>query len=184
MSYLIKEEKRTLRVELLEKRRLIEQERRHQAESEALDALLAIVRRYPFVMSYESFNDEMSTKGLNHILEEEGKLILPRVEGLELKPFHVADRTADLEISSFGILEPKTTCRSIDPREIGIVLVPGLGFDTLKHRIGYGMGHYDRFLKCLHEEAITLGVGFREQFLHKLLPVEETDHILTAVLLF
>jgi len=175
--------KTTLRKELKDKRRGIEPSRREQAESEAFDACLAIQRPYRYVMSYESFGNELSTKELNQSLEKEGKLVLPKIVSGEMKTYHVTDRN-DLEASPLGMLEPKTTCEEVDPKEIGLILVPGLGFDAQKTRIGYGKGHYDRFLKNVDEETVTVGLGFREQFYPKDLPKEETDQSLKAVLLF
>ena len=77
----------SIRQELKEKRRAIDEERRNQAESEALKAISSMVRPYRYIMSYDSFGDELSTKGLNHILEEEGKLILPKVINDEIRTF-------------------------------------------------------------------------------------------------
>lgn len=184
MKSVIQEKKIEVRQELKEKRSQIAADRRSQAQSECVDALSAIARTHPFVLSYSSIGDELSTKGLNHFLEEEGKLVLPRVVDGLIKVYHVKDSAKELEVSPFGIMEPKLSCEEVDLEKIGLVLVPGLGFDSGKHRIGYGKGYYDRFLSLMHDEAITIGIGFREQYFAGNLPVEETDKSLTAVLLF
>lgn len=184
MKSLIQERKNEIRQELKEKRGLISLERRQQAQNECLDAISAIANSHRLVLSYSSIGDELSTKGLNHFLEEEGKLVLPRVVNGEIRAYHVKDSSKELEVSSFGILEPLLTCQEVDLKKVCLVLVPGLGFDSNKHRIGYGKGHYDRFLSSMHDEAITIGIGFREQYFPGSLPVEETDASLTAVLLF
>lgn len=48
--------------------------------------------------------------------------------------------------NKWGIPEPVTE-NKVEPKELSLVLVPLIIFDTKGHRIGYGKGFYDRFLK-------------------------------------
>lgn len=62
-----------------------------------------------------------------------------------------------------------------------IILVPLLGFDEAGWRLGYGGGFYDRTL-MLHNEAISIGVGFDKQkmdFVPKGLHDKPVGYILT-----
>ena len=43
--------------------------------------------------------------------------------------------------------------------DMDIIIVPGLGFDTNKNRVGYGGGYYDRFLRK-HNESLKLAVAY------------------------
>ena len=64
---------------------------------------------------------------------------------------------SDLEIGTFGVLEPKEECiRPVMPEKLDIVIVPGLAFDLQGNRIGYGGGFYDGFLKGLSAPKIAL----------------------------
>ncbi|MFC0213259.1 5-formyltetrahydrofolate cyclo-ligase [Paenibacillus chartarius] len=57
---------------------------------------------------------------------------------------------ADLaaETGPWGIREPKATQPELaDLGQIGLILVPGLGFDREFGRLGYGGGFYDRFMQ-------------------------------------
>lgn len=58
--------------------------------------------------------------------------------------------------------------------KVDCILVPGLGFDREKYRLGYGKGYYDRFLAQVGEIP-TIGVGFKEQFCEELLPRDPWD---------
>lgn len=58
--------------------------------------------------------------------------------------------------------------------KIDCILVPGLGFDREKYRIGYGKGYYDRFL-AQTGDILTIGVGFQEQLCEELLPRDPWD---------
>ena len=59
-----------------------------------------------------------------------------------------------------------------DIDEIDLVIVPGLAFDLHGHRLGYGTGYYDRFLK--QTEATRVGVAF-DVLTIDILPVAKHD---------
>jgi 5-formyltetrahydrofolate cyclo-ligase len=50
----------------------------------------------------------------------------------------------------------------IEPGEIDIVLVPLVCFDLQGHRVGYGKGYYDRFLKRCRNDCARIGLSFFE----------------------
>ncbi len=51
---------------------------------------------------------------------------------------------------------------------IDLVVVPGLGFTSAGHRIGRGMGFYDRFLAQPDFLGLSCGIAFEEQIVHTL----------------
>lgn len=69
----------------------------------------------------------------------------------------------------FGVMEPDPETRQgVDLREIDLVIVPGLGFDREKNRLGRGEGFYDRFLKTVKPPVIKVGIAFDCQILDRL----------------
>ena len=78
-----------------------------------------------------------------------------------------------------GILEPAGDSErytyTAERAERTLVLMPGAAFDSLRNRIGYGGGFYDRYLA--DREALqlrTVAVGFRCQMVEEI-PAESTD---------
>jgi len=71
----------------------------------------------------------------------------------------------------FGVNEPSDECPIIEPNQLDLAIVPGVGFDALGARLGRGGGHYDRLLRNL--TAVICGVCFRQQVLPQ---VPEEDH--------
>ncbi len=63
-----------------------------------------------------------------------------------------------LEKNKLGIPEPKQGVPT-PTEKIDLVLVPLLAFDTQGHRVGYGKGYYDKFLKTITPACITLGLS-------------------------
>ncbi|HSK11967.1 MAG TPA: 5-formyltetrahydrofolate cyclo-ligase, partial [Phnomibacter sp.] len=50
----------------------------------------------------------------------------------------------------------------LDPTDIDVILVPLLAFDEQGHRLGYGKGFYDRFLKDCRPDALKIGLSWFE----------------------
>lgn len=67
---------------------------------------------------------------------------------------------------------PEPTGDIITPDENTLCIVPGLGYDREKYRIGYGGGYYDRFLRDF--TGVSLG-AFYSEFYGERLPRDEYD---------
>jgi 5-formyltetrahydrofolate cyclo-ligase len=52
---------------------------------------------------------------------------------------------------------------ALEPGAIDVVVVPGLAFDPAGNRVGYGGGHYDRYLRRLARSALRVGICFPRQ---------------------
>ncbi|MDO5733449.1 MAG: 5-formyltetrahydrofolate cyclo-ligase [Eubacteriales bacterium] len=68
----------------------------------------------------------------------------------------------------------------VEPCDAALVLVPGLYFDRVGRRLGYGGGYYDRYL-AKHPALFRLGITFRDCFVETL-PCEAHDLPLDALL--
>ncbi|MEI7657256.1 MAG: 5-formyltetrahydrofolate cyclo-ligase [Phycisphaerae bacterium] len=71
--------------------------------------------------------------------------------------------------------------RVVDAASIDLVIVPGVAFDHAGHRLGRGMGFYDRFLRDTGLEAVSIGVAFEEQLVERV-PCEAGDVPLRVVI--
>jgi len=79
----------------------------------------------------------------------------------------VAPADSGFAENEFGITEPIGN-EIIPADEIDLVLVPLLAIDKKGHRVGYGKGYYDRFLKDCKQDCIKVGVSYFE-------PVDNID---------
>ena len=109
------------------------------------------------------------------------RIVIPVVDPVEDKLIHV-ELTQDIELveNRWGIPEPRAPFKAVTCKLPDMVLVPLLGFDDQGNRLGYGKGHYDRFLSCARPDCLRVGLAFELSHL-KALPTEPHDLRLHAV---
>src|SRR5574338_1168760 len=122
------------------------------------------------IACYHSIGSEVKTHEiLQEILSHGKTLALPRVEGDRLVFCNVR-KFEDLEKGEFGIMEPKQYCEPID--RFDVIIVPSVAMSRTGHRLGYGMGFYDRFLK--EKNAITISLAYSKS-IAKNIPHDKSD---------
>lgn len=99
---------------------------------------------------------------LDQLLSFDAAVCIPKAnfENLELKHYRY-ENPEQLELSEFGIPEPKQG-KVVQPSKIDIVLVPLICCDKAGHRLGYGKGFYDRFLKKCSNQTLFIGLSLFE----------------------
>lgn len=104
---------------------------------------------------------EFNTKPLIQQALKEGKRVcVPRTFGLGKMDFYFFDFEEELELTYFGVLEPKNE-KKITKDKIDLLIVPGVAFSTDGFRVGFGGGFYDRYLTDFNGKTCSL--VFREQ---------------------
>lgn len=122
-----------------------------------------------YILAYFSIRNEVSLYPLIEDAWSQGKVVaLPRMEQDEMVAVRFTS-PSELEEGEFHTLEPNTTCQLVDPREIELVLVPGVAFDRDGYRLGYGKGHYDRFFVNL-PSVNKYGIAYQEQIVETIYP--------------
>ncbi len=86
-----------------------------------------------------------------------------------------------LKKGQFGNQEPPKTELLPDDFQFDVIIVPVLGFDADGFRLGYGKGHYDRFL-AKQAGSLTIGLAYQDGFIADGLPHEPHDIPLSLVI--
>ena len=172
-------EKSVLRTMLREKKRALTEAQIESASARLAQALFAhpMYRKASALYAYLSYNQEVRTEAiLRQALADGKRVAVPKVFGDEIR-FLWLDESTHIALGYKGIPEP-TEGELAEDRD-ALVLMPGLAFDPLGHRMGYGGGFYDRFLAGEPHPTIALCYDFQ---LLPDLPVQAHDIPVDAVL--
>lgn len=120
------------------------------------------------IMIFYPLKDEIN---LLPLLKDNKKFYLPKVEGDELVvcPYKEEDK---LVTSKFKTQEPIS--EPVDSDILDIIFVPALMVDKEFHRLGYGLGFYDRFLSKKASKAIRI-VPIPSVLVKDKIPFDEFD---------
>lgn len=132
---------------------------------------LAVFKKARQVLFYLPIHGEVNLQELFNRYKSQKKFILPRVNKEALDLMYVKD-WSDTELGSFKLTEPKKHLEKALPKDIDLILVPGVVFGLDGNRIGYGKGFYDRLLKKTTCQKI--GVAYEFQIVENI-PGEEHD---------
>jgi 5-formyltetrahydrofolate cyclo-ligase len=116
------------------------------------------------VSGYHAIGSEIDPLPLLSALAHAGaRLALPVLLDRETMVFRLWDRAKPLVPVGFGTLGPDASHPEVVPQ---LVLAPLAAFSATGQRIGYGKGHYDRYLSNMQAAGhfpAFLGLAFDEQ---------------------
>lgn len=130
----------------------------------------------PFLLAkefftYVNYQGEVATDILIKKYFGKKTIIVPRIKAKRICLYELHD-PHEFEKGKFGIREPKICMLKRKFDEIDVALIPGIAFDGTGHRIGFGGGYFDRFLKKVH--CTTIGLAYEFQIIEKV-PAEKYD---------
>ena len=129
-------------------------------------------QRARVVLLYWSMADEVQTHAFVERWYKEKTLLLPCVDGDDLRLRQYTGPECMVAGEQFGIGEP-TGEEYTDLDAVELIVVPGVAFDRQNNRMGRGRGFYDRLLKST-PNAVKVGVAYDFQILDSI-PVEPHD---------
>ena len=166
-------------------RKFIKERKRQMPEAEVELSSARVIRhlfslpeysKAGMVLSYMSVNQEVRTAPAVEKALKDGKTaFIPKTSGKRTMDFF-AYNPDNLTAGISGIPEPADISAPALPAAEGtgiIILVPGLAFDRLMNRIGYGGGYYDTFLKK-HPDITKIALCYGFQLFDKI-PAEPHD---------
>lgn len=164
------------------------QESKDELSHQIVARLMALpeYQRAATVMFYIDVRSEVRTRfALETALNSRKEIVVPYCVGDDLGLFRL-EAMQDLEIGTFGILEPLGRLRNlpdrrVDVRKLDLILVPGVAFDRHGGRLGHGKGYYDKLLRNARPDTPLIALAFECQLFPKI-PTEEHDVFMDRVI--
>lgn len=158
--------KQAIRKELKARLKAIPPADRAQRSRAVVDRLLALseYQQARTLLLFVSLTSEVDTSpAFVHARAAGKRLAVPRTSMADhsMQAVLIEDVARDMVQTRIGVLEPKGGAL-LDPAEIDLIVVPGLGFGPHGERIGRGAGFYDRFLNSA-PRAVRCAIAMHEQ---------------------
>ena len=118
-------------------------------------------QNYHIFLSIEKNKEIVTTPIINFLRQQNKRIIVPKINDSQELDSIVLLPDTRLEENHWCIPEPSDGSE-IDPKMIDVVFVPLLVFDKTGHRVGYGKGFYDKFLKSCREDVLKIGLSYFE----------------------
>ncbi len=152
----MQEVKRTLRRELIRKRREMPVDLRAVADESIFRQLIPLLDEASAVLTYVSTDIEVDTRRILQYCFDNGIDVAVPVSGdTELEFFKIND-FSDLSEGRYNILEPVFRELPFNGDNRALCIVPALCADGDGLRLGYGKGYYDRFLGRFNGKSVII----------------------------
>jgi 5-formyltetrahydrofolate cyclo-ligase len=178
---MIKEEKKEQRKICFDRRRALTPEEREAFSEEICRKVsqLPELKSAKTVFSYLATYDEADP---SHLPAEGKVFCFPVSYKGGIMEARIPAEKDGLETGLLGIVSPKIeTSVLVDPEDIDLIIVPCVGFDEKKNRLGHGGGYYDRYMpRC--KKASFICIAFEAQKLDNIAVGRydmTVDHIVT-----
>lgn len=172
-----------IRKEVLALRNRLDLQQRKRASLKVADRIIGHQWFYQAenLLIFVSYGSEIDTSEIiTEALKKGKKVYVPKVEG-DYMEFYRIFSLEDLTIGYKGIPEPDICVEKyheeerLKTGERVLMVMPGVAFDALRNRIGYGKGFYDKYLEDKKELQIySIGIGFACQMVEEI-PAMEND---------
>ena len=127
---------------------------------------------YHIFISISKYNELDTSSIINKLKSEQKIIIVPKISNNELFHFAINDET-EFSLNEYGIKEPNDGNHFIIEK-LDIIFIPLLAFDLEGHRVGYGKGYYDKFLKLTTSSTLKIGLSFFDPII-KIRDIDDDD---------
>ncbi len=130
------------------------------------------LKHYHIFISISKYNEIDTSSIINKLKSEKKIIIVPKISNNELVHIAINDQT-EFSINEYGIKEPNNGNHFII-ENLDLIFIPLLAYDLEGHRVGYGKGYYDRFLKLTNKSSLKIGLSFFDP-INKIQDIDDND---------
>ena len=130
------------------------------------------LKHYHIFISISKYNELDTSFIINKLKSEKKNIVVPKILNNELVHIAINDQT-EFSINEYGIKEPNNG-NSFIIENLDLIFIPLLAYDLEGHRVGYGKGYYDRFLKLTNKSSLKIGLSFFDP-INKIQDIDDND---------
>ena len=130
------------------------------------------LKHYHIFISISKYNELDTSSIINKLKSKQKIIIVPKISNNELVHVAINDET-EFSLNEYGIKEPNDGNHFVI-ENLDIIFIPLIAFDIEGHRVGYGKGYYDRFLKLTNNSTLKIGLSFFDP-INKILDIDDND---------
>ena len=130
------------------------------------------LKHYHIFISISKYNELDTSSIINKLKSEKKIIVVPKISNNELVHIAINDQT-EFSINEYGIKEPNNGNHFII-ENLDLIFIPLLAYDLEGHRVGYGKGYYDRFLKLTNKSSLKIGLSFFDP-INKIQDIDDND---------
>lgn len=158
------------------------QENKDEISAKAVARFMALpeYKKAKTAMWYIDCRSETRTKPelLEEVAKGEKKIIVPYCtvdeNGENKLGLWWMESLDEMVVGKWNILEPPkemwgNSAKEVEPEELDIILVPGVGFDRNGGRMGNGQGYYDRLLERARPDCPLVALCYESQLFDEIL---------------
>lgn len=124
------------------------------------------------IFIYISFDNEVHTNDIIvDAFDKNKRVFVPHIENNIMNLIEIYKDTR-YTANEYGIIEPIIDNKEFFQGSIDLTIIPLIGFDRNKSRLGRGGGYYDKFLSINNSKKIAIAYSIQEM---DKLPVENHD---------
>lgn len=177
----ITNQKKILRKEMLLKRAKLLKPAKKRYDAWICNSLWNTIKKHNFknVHCYLPMGTEVDISPLiNNMLQEGITVVTPKTLPNRKLQHLVLSSLNELEKGVFGTSYPANATEFLGRYDL--IIVPGLSFNSLNYRLGYGGGYYDNFM-AQHPNSKKIGICYPFQIIENI-PLEVHDLQLDEIL--
>lgn len=174
--------KATLRNEIIEQRNQLNKDVKYKWDESIVQQLKTIVTdlNASVVHTFVPMENEINLfPFIEFLLENKVTVITSKTLSKRQLEHRYLTSLDAMEDGVYGTKHPSNPEKYLG--KMDLIVVPGLAFDKYNHRIGYGAGYYDIFLKQ-YPEAYKVGICYPFQYLDEI-PTEPHDYKVDRVII-
>ncbi len=153
-----------IREKLLRKRQKLSKNQKEKLDQKIFKSLIEEIQKKEknkFIAIYWPIQNEVDTINIiKWLFEHKYHVCIPKIKNNLM--YFTEITSIDFESEFWHLMKQTKHNNVVNPNNIQLLIVPMIGFNKNKYRMGYGLNWYNKFLKFNHIPTIGIAYSFQK----------------------